>query len=229
MESDSENREDVRIDASQRWRRGSYAVLSIFIIAYLYSILSQYKTIFADLLLIIVGFCSIFVFVVYFTVTLLGKLLWKKFFDARSLIIILFNLSFVVSLLFLLPYSREIKFFVLKNAYFQMQSDISRDYLNGKIEFYQKTDVPLANIKIKRDYLFFPKDSDDVSTVSLAIDGENQLIFFMNSSFIFDVCGIMYSSEDVIPDMSFFDFGWGSRGGFVRLEKNWFHGCIRYD
>ena len=229
MENSGANQLNSRADEGLRWRRASLLVLMILVFGYLYIVLIQFNTIFSDLVFFVIAFCSIFVFSVHLIVIWLRKLFWKKPFSFRHVQIVFLNVVLIFTPLFLLPQSRVVKFLMLKSVYYQMQADISRDDRNGTLEYYHKTDIPLEKIKFKKDYPFFPKDTEDFASVSFAIDGENRLIFFLNSGFLFEICGIMYSSKDEIPEMSFFDFDWGSRGGFTRLEKNWFHGCIRYD
>ena len=83
-------------------------------------------------------------------------------------------------------------------------------------------------------YIELPLDfwyigGDNKSAVQYGKDGENTLVLFNETRFLFRYCGYLYASQNMVPDMSFFNFGWGNRGGFSRIQKNWFFGCITYD
>jgi hypothetical protein len=114
-----------------------------------------------------------------------------------------------------------IRFWIFRDAY----TNIATRVINQEFPI-KRSDSPLMQVTTAPNV---PLVSGRFGTIQWGQFDENSLVFFVHSGFLFRECGYMYSSENVMPDVSVFDFGNGAQGGFDPVAPNWFYGCIKYD
>lgn len=114
-----------------------------------------------------------------------------------------------------------IRFWIFRDAY----TNIATRVINQEFPI-KRSDSPLMQVTTAPNV---PLVSGRFGTIQWGQFDENSLVFFVHSGFLFRECGYMYSSTNVMPDVSVFNFGNGAQGGFDPVAPNWFYGCIKYD
>ncbi len=132
-----------------------------------------------------------------------------------------------VALFFVNQKAMTIRFLIFRNLYMDIAVRVVNQEFPLRDSEDQRYNRPLLPVVVPSRF-FLVGYGQNAQVQWTEID-KNSLVFFIHSGIIFEQCGYMYSSINIMPDVSVFDFGWGARGRFNSIAPNWFYGCIKYD